>query len=80
MDRGVQDQIAFRRQLDIGKGFADAFGKGVVAVYKYRHIGAQAEAEFFQCGSAEAGLPEMVEPEQYGGCIGRTAAEAATHW
>ncbi len=67
---GVQDQVAFCRQVDIGEGFADAFGEGVVAMYEDRDVGAQRQAEHFQFAATEPGPPQVVEGKQHGGGIG----------
>lgn len=77
VDRRMQDEIGRRRQVDIREGFANAFGKGVLAVNENRDVGTQRQPDFFQFRPCKAGLPEVVEGEQ-NGCGVRTAAAQAT--
>src|SRR5690606_32104949 len=56
---------------------ANTFCPGVVAAHKYRHIGAEREADLCQGVDIEAQLPEMVEAKQGRRRITGTTADTA---
>ncbi|ALQ62441.1 hypothetical protein AS145_05910 [Aeromonas hydrophila] len=76
---GLEHQIPGTRQLDRLQPFTDPLGKGRLAAHEHRHVGAQLHAELGQLVFTQAGPPQVVEGDQGGGGVRRTAADAAAH-
>ena len=74
--RGRQPIRRFERRNYV----TDSLDPGVGAAQEERHIGAELDADGLQLGGAEPQVPEFVQGQQGGGCIGRAAAHAGLRW
>src|SRR5690606_20631707 len=79
MAGGNGDQVPGFRYVDIFKSLAYALGQRGVAVHEDRYVGPQLESECAQFLPAKAGLPQVVQGYQGGGCVGRSSTKATTH-
>ncbi|KAG1225122.1 hypothetical protein G6F68_019989 [Rhizopus microsporus] len=65
----LDHHIPGRSQRDRLQPLAYPVGPGVAATHEYRHVGPQAQAQRGQRVFVQAGLPEPVQHDQYGGRI-----------
>ena len=79
MDRRGHDEKTGIGQGDGGDFFADTFRPADFSAHEDRHIGAKLEPERCQCILTEAGVPQVVQRNEYRGCVRAAAAEPAAY-
>ena len=75
----MRHQIPFFLRFGRGENFPDAFSKGRMAANEHRHVGAELQTQRRQLIFRKITAPQVIQRHQYGGRVGRAAAEAAAH-
>ncbi|PNS07556.1 hypothetical protein Lysil_1732 [Lysobacter silvestris] len=76
----MNQQIPGWQQRQRDQYFAQPGGPGIAAAHEDRHIRAQAQAQIRQPILAQSGVPQMIEGDQHGRCIGRATAQPGAAW